>query len=519
MSIEVVPLDTSTPEGAARTIEGIHATQRKLAEQGENLAQNLTAKVDDLTASMRTIREAQADAARRAMEASYGSDAGLSEYIERDADSDSVKRYGVMAASETERIRSADIRPHLAGGGSAVRLTGVETDDGYLPGLLDDATPRSEWQAELQRLVSMRSLVRGWTGGKRTPILDRKVMRHIRRAPAPLARIFADVSGQGAEWIIDTASPMLDRELVLARRVEGIFKTFGIPKGGTYISPFLNHSLRPYKAAAAAALDPAVFTRSKISTAQRTATAVKHAVAMQLDRDAAEDSIIDGFQIGLEQLVSALTDGSEDCIINGDTASTHQDAIATWDPRSRWTQGDYTSADHRTMWTGLRARAFDVSATADGSAAETYAGLMAQLASMDSPHAFGSVYAIASPEYYLVKMLQFAEVLTVDKFGDAATIKTGVLARLGPAQVLISEFMTSDLASTGLYTGSGSKTSVLTVNADRFKMGIRRGVRVEQETDVTRDVVNYVATERKVFHTFDASTKKNVALRYNMSSS
>ena len=43
------------------------------------------------------------------------------------------------------------------------------------------------------------------------------------------------------------------------------------------------------------------------------------------------------------------------------------------------------------------------------------------------------------------------------------------------------EFLSPDLASTGLYTGSGTTTAALVVNRSRWFMGSRRGVVLEQE--------------------------------------
>ena len=507
---------TASRELLNRTVAELRAKQEELAARGNPLAQQLDKKVSDLTAAVRGLQVALASATQPKYE---GSDAYLSDYVEQDA---AVLRAGGVVTKELAQHGmgpSHYVRLGTEGDG-AVRLRGITYEDGsWDPGLLDD-DPQCEWHARLQELVDRRSFVRSMLGqGRRhTPALDRQIARHLRRAPDPIRKIFADSATIGGEWIPDTMMPVLERTLTLARRVEALFQTFSIPSGGSALIPFLTTGLRPYLAGAATADDPAQLSSSSLTTAQRTVTPIKLAVRMQVDRDATEDSLVNFESVGRQEVITALVDGSEDAIINGDTASTHDDTIASWDIRSRWgTAGLGGTGDHRRAWIGLRARAKDVSNTTDQTASQTVTGFETGRVKLDAPHGLGDVVAVTSPEYLLLKMFLFAEVLTVDKFGPQATVVTGQLANLLGVPIVLSEFVGKDLNASGVFDNvTKTKTGLLIFNRSRFKMGLRRGARLEVQADITRDLLNYVATERKVFYTFDSATAKNVHWGYNL---
>ena len=76
--------------------------------------------------------------------------------------------------------------------------------------------------------------------------------------------------------------------------------------------------------------------------------------------------------------------------------------------------------------------------------------------------------------------------------------------------------MTADLASTGLYTGSGSTTGCLLVDVDAYARYTKRGATVEVDKDITSGAVNMVATIREVLASPDPSATKNVSFGINL---
>jgi hypothetical protein len=77
--------------------------------------------------------------------------------------------------------------------------------------------------------------------------------------------------------------------------------------------------------------------------------------------------------------------------------------------------------------------------------------------------------------------------------------------------------MTADLNDSGLYDNSTTnKTSLLIANVSRFLVGQYRAASVELDREISNGVTNVVATRRVAFGTVDSTTKKNVALSYDL---
>lgn len=488
--------DLETPEGIRKSIHDIHEAARDLHKRDGKLGSRVDKLVADLKLANQSLTELTA----------------------------------ARAVVNTETTPSdAEFRAFVDEDRRTIQWKGGNDEDtgDYAEGLLT-AEPINAWHRELQELWEQRSIVRTLTKGQSgsraglgvSPRTDRALMRHMKRAPAPVQRLFSDSSGAGASFIPDLLSPVLERELQSARRLEGLLQEWPM-EGKELRVPFLTVGLRPYKKAAQSSDDPAQYTSSSISEAQRSFTATGLAVRAQVDEDTSEDSIIPAIPLIRSELIAAITDGVEDCIVNGDTNSTHDDTgLASWDIRSRWgSSGLGGSADHRRSWIGLRARASDVSNTTDQGSTQTYAGFLTARAKLDSPHgSTGDLILVTSPEFYLVKLLGLAEVITVDKLGLAATILTGQLASIGGAPIVLSDFVDKEYNASGIYDNTTkTKTGALLFNRRRFWMGRRRSMMVELDKDITRGLFNMVATVRTLFFTVDSSTKKNVHWGYNLS--
>ena len=475
-------LDLTTPDKARKALAELVSEQKRLKDANRNLSENMEAKTKALSEIQQRMSEMES--ASKQYQGSRG-DGSVDRYVRRDG---------------------------------TLRLKGEATDEhAYMPGLLDDA-PRTDWQADLQKAVDDYNMVKTIRRDGTAPKARARMMEVIRTAPPAVQKLYGDISGSGAEWIPDVMLPQLERNLTSARRMAGLFET--VPMADkTVILPYLTTGFRPYKAIAAAGDDPAQYTSSSMTTAQRTITATGMVVRAQVDADASEDSILAAMPIIRQELVSALVDGEEDAIINGNSdTSGDVDALASWNIRSRWgSSGLGGSADHRKCWVGLRHRAFDVSSNHTPTA-EGFADIMASRRQLDAPHGTeGDCVLLTSPEAYLKHLLTLSEVKGLDAFGANYTALSGQLAVLAGMPVIISDFMSADLATSGLYTGSGSTTSWCIFNRARFKLGVRAGAAVELDRDISRGVFDVVARNREIFYTPDASTTKNVALGVDIS--
>lgn len=499
-----------------KTAIGESKTQAERLAKIETLAPQLQAGID-------AIRVSQAEAAKHVPS---GTDADVVRAYYRP---DASGRRGI-ADIRTKGARMEDGGNHAVGsGGGVVQMLGRTVGVQYRHGLLDDPRPRSEWQVELQRMVtdlSMATAMLQRPNGPANPALAesrREIVEHLRAGPAPIAKVYEDNTGEGGEWIVTLPMAMLERTVELPRVIES--QIMDLPITGRSVTiPFMTSGAQPYLHGVRAAgdLNPGQLPKSVPTTSDRTLTAPTLAVSIPLENDAIEDSAaMVGDVLGLmQQLVAeAIIDGREDCMINGDTNATHQDAIASWSPNARWT-GLSPSADHRKGFMGFRGRAFDVSAATSYTGSQTVAAYMAGRALLTAPHGVNDLFWITSASHYLAKLVNDSNVLTVDKFGPNATVKTGQLGAIAGSPLFLSDFLTDDLNASGLYDGATTtKTGLLLVAKNRFRIARRRSMRIAVER-VERDGITYVvATERAGMVTLDSASVKNCYFFFNLDKS
>lgn len=469
---------------------------RTAHDRGEKIAQ-LDALTKDLTEQ---VRDAHAQLALQSQSTAYGnSDAEIREFVDESAG----------------RVRMT---------GGFDHATGV-----YRSGLLDDdVEPVNEWHAKLRELKTQQGLVRICTkpgnsiekfgASAKTDILLRE---HMERAPASVRKIFNGTTGAGGDWQQTVVLPTLAEEARLPLAIEALFDTVDMPAKSVKL-PFDAGVAVPYRKGAPSANPPGQYTPTPESTTARDMTADSLAVMVMIFDDADEDSVIAAKPLLSRKVVDALRYGREDCIINGDAAATHQDTLSGWNPRNIYVTGATFGGadDHRRSWIGLRAHAFDASSTRDASGdttSWTTQTLKAARSALSAPHGVdGDLVYVASLEHYLTNIFVDSNVLTADKMGDRASILTGQVAMVGGVRVVVSEFLTADLAATGLRTGSGSKTGGLLFNRRRFWVGNRRGSMLEADKDIRSGVHYLVATWRGTFRPLDGYTHKSVHFSYNL---
>ncbi|QDP51616.1 MAG: hypothetical protein Tp1111DCM511881_31 [Prokaryotic dsDNA virus sp.] len=474
--------DLSTPDGARKAIHDVHKAAKELRDENGKLRANMDAMTTDLKAAQKSLQEARASLA-----APSKGDSELGRYITA----------------------------------KGIRTVGKENEHGvYLPGLLDD-TARNDWQEEFQKACETYTFASAALGRPHKKALSH--VHHIMtQAPSAVRRAFDSQAGSGGEFIPAPVLPLLEKDVIIRGQVMSLFDEIAV-SSNSQTMPVISSGLRPYLKGSVTSDNPAQFEASSLGTAERTIAPKGMAVRTVLSDDAEEDAIFDMVPLLRSQAIEALVHGVDDCIVNGDSAATHQDALASWNTRGLWgSSGLGTSIDHRRGWLGLRARAYDQSATVDRST-YSYANFLADLADLATPRGIGGtegnlIYMI-SPEGYLANVAGLDQVSLVANYGPQASVLNGEIAKLGGARVVLSDMITADLAATGLYTGSGSKTGALIFNASRHKMFIRRGQRVELSRDATRGITSIITTWRGQFKAVSSSaTVKDVIYEFNLSS-
>ena len=455
--------DLSTPEQAKRVIHEIHRAAKELRDENGKLRADIDSMASDLKSAQKSLAEARTAEARP---------------IQGDTE---VGRYVT---------------------GKGIRWTGGENDQGvYLPGLLDDDT-RSEWHSDFQKACEDFNLIQTAMGGNVPQKAQARIQHLIKQAPDCIQRAFDSQAGSGGEFIPAPVLPMLEREVIVRADVMGLFQEIAVSSSSQTL-PIVSAGLRPYLKGTVTSDNPAQFESSSLTTAERTISVKGLAVRTVVDDDASEDAIFDMLPMLRDEAVRALSYGIDDCIINGDTASSPADTYASWDARGLWGSSSGGSIDHRKAWIGLRARANDVSNTTDR-ATFSYSTFLTDVGSLAAPRGLGGtegeLIALMSPEAYFANVAGLDQVATMEKYGAGATVLNGEIARLGGARVVLSDFVTADLNASGNYDGTTTtKSGVLLFNASRHKMYVRRGRKVELQRDSTRGITHVICTWRGLF--------------------
>ena len=410
---------------------------------------------------------------------------------------------------------------HTQEGGAVVKsidFAGVKVDV-PVEGLFD-SVPADEWQADLQKMA-LAHKIGGYLGADKRKSAA-KILAHMAKAPSVLRaaaegavkKAMADVTGQGGDWVPDILASTVFRDFEVSGIVAGQFQTIDMPSPD-YIVPKLTVGARPFIAGATGTDDPAQFTASQLTTDKQTVSALKFAVLVKAEDNIAEDSIVPMLPMIMQELAAAQADGFDDAIINGDNTDTSSDARGSWNARLRWGTANAGSADHRRGFVGLRHLAFDRSGAVDQGSGQTVTKILEELVGGMGENAASNLVMFVSPEVFFKKIMTDDKVMTVDKFGPNASILRGQVAAVGGVPIVMTRWLTADLAATGLYTGSGAKSGVVVADRSAFRIYSRRALMIESAKDITRGQYNMVATSRRTFTTLSASSRKVSMFGYN----
>ena len=314
-------------------------------------------------------------------------------------------------------------------------------------------------------------------------------------------------AGYGADWIPTQLSNELIQRVLIELRVAGLHMRFNMPTP-VYKYPTLGG--RPTAYVQTETKDDAftnAVTPSNTGTGAVTFTAKKLAVRIITSLELEEDSIIPVLPQIRNDIALALAEAQETAVINGDTTGTHMDYDTT------------AAADVRKAWKGYRKLAI-AAAKSDLSTFNT-TNLRKIRAGMGKYGIDPTKLAWVVGVVGYTKMLGLTECLTMEKFGDKATIATGTLAKLDGIDVIPSGYIREDVDSTGVNsvtTGNNTKSVLHLVFKPGFGFGDRRLVTVKLWEDIQRDQQVMVATQRMDFEPFfDCTAEPIVGEGYNFS--
>ncbi len=293
----------------------------------------------------------------------------------------------------------------------------------------------------------------------------------------------------GAEWIPTNFSQDLYYQVHLATKMAALFPQIAMPSN-PYKLPVVASDMTPYlQAENTTDVNTSAGTQFVASTpgsTNVTFTATKIAIRTLFSEEMTEDAVFPILDFIKNNLALTMALGLEDAVINGDTTASHQDADVTG------------STDVRKAWKGLR----KLTQTANDTSLSTFdaAALRAMRAKMGKYGVDPSKLVWTTSARGLMSFLGLTQVMTMDKYGDNATIVRGELARLDNIPIIISEKVRTDLNASGVNDSTtNTKSVVLLTYVPAFMLGTKRGITVRARFDEERDQSVMVSTWRGDF--------------------
>lgn len=296
-------------------------------------------------------------------------------------------------------------------------------------------------------------------------------------------------AAQGAEWIPTNFSQDLYYQVHLATKMAALFPQISMPSN-PYKLPVVAGDMTPYLQAENTTdtntSAGTQFTASTPASTNVTFTATKIAIRTLFSEELTEDAVFPVLDFIKNNLALTMALGLENALLNGDTTATHMDADVTG------------ATDVRKAWKGLR----KLTQTANDTSLSTFnaANLRAMRAKMGKYGVDPSKLAWTCSAKALMQFLGLAEVITMEKYGDNATIVRGELARLDNIPIIVSEKMRDDVNASGVNDSTtNAKGLVLLTYVSAFMLGLKRGITVRARFDEERDQSVMVSTWRGDF--------------------
>jgi N4-gp56 family major capsid protein len=322
-------------------------------------------------------------------------------------------------------------------------------------------------------------------------------------------------AGDGAEWLPTNMTPeyidaiFMPLEVAsLFRRVTMTSKTFKMPR-------VIGRSRAGLMGETTTADD--IYT-NKAPVSQQESTDITFAarklgVLQGFSDEVEQDAIVPTAQMVLRSIGDGIGASIEDTVLNG-SRDTFNDLDNASGGNELWTTT--AAAQGRELWDGIR-KAMGSTVKIDSGGTLTVAQLRSARKKMGryakNPRELVWIISVNS----LMEVLGLPEVITVDKYGAGATILQGEIGRIDNIRIVVSEFVYTNLAATGVYTGAGNtKTAMYLVWVPAWAFGDRRQVRIEQDRMITSQLNYAVGSWRGDFRKLYGSETTEAQI-YNLS--
>jgi HK97 family phage major capsid protein len=309
----------------------------------------------------------------------------------------------------------------------------------------------------------------------------------------------------GAEWIPTDFSRQLEDVVNLERML-----ATAIPKLPMTSSPF-QIPVKKSRATAKKATEGSAPTATTTATTSVTFTATKMISYVPVSYELNEDAAVDLLPVVRADIAESLAYAEEQCILEGDTTSPHQDVDVT------------DAEDTRKCFKGLRKHAL-----ANGWTVDLGTFTAETIASMRSK---AGVYGVrpnklmwvAGPKV-LSALLTLKDsnsnnvVISMEKLGQQATMISGQMGLLFGSPLVPAQAARENLNASGVYDGTTTDNGCLyLVYLPGWKLGERGGITAEMDRIVKSQTIDLVASKRIDFQPVHAiASEPTVVLGYNV---
>lgn len=315
-----------------------------------------------------------------------------------------------------------------------------------------------------------------------------------------------DTSNEGSDWVPTGIGADLHAKVRASGKIAPLFDRISLPTN-PWKWPIEGTDATAYRVGEPTSDTATKVTASTTGTVAATFDAEIIGARTLFSRSLDADSVIAIMPYVRAKLVQAHVDAEEKAILDGDSDGTHQDSDVTG-----------SGTDARNLWDGLRKKALAqtvATATACGvDELNTVRAAMGKWGIMPADLAF----IIGVSNYY--DLLADDKIVTVDAYGQNATVLNGEVGRVFGIPVIVSEHVRENLNASGVHDGiTETKTYMLCVNRGEFSIGQRMALEVEADDSIYRETFQrvLVSFQRADFqHIGSAATDDNVAIAYNV---
>lgn len=225
----------------------------------------------------------------------------------------------------------------------------------------------------------------------------------------------------------------------------------------------------------------------EIDDDKRTLTAVKLRSRILTSGEVEEDSIVAVLPLARQKLVRNMQEAIAEAIVNGQKTAAIDTATGSIH-FGKPSGASMAATDARKAWDGLRYYATSNSATPDtrvsaADAAPTVNTMRSVRATMDEygVNSLSDLLWLHSVISYL-QLLDDDDVATVDKFGNGATVRSGVLAMVDGTELMVSRRLPKNMNASGVIDGTTTdRTSAILVHTGSCVLGNRRRMTIGQD--------------------------------------